>query len=406
MTAGAENVTEPRVLPRTLAGSTVLQVVTTLRDAPKARAAVDVARALVQVGARAIVAGERGELIEELESFGGEWLPFMATAFNLRNRRADATALGRLSAAERVDIIHARTAGAARIAKIAIGRNGIHLVTELPDLPAARMRLAIFSLAALSRGDRVISHSMFNARPMIARHRIPPERIGVIPPSLDLTHFDPATVPPDRVMQLRQAWGIPHGARIAVAPGAIAPQNGQLTLVEAARILAGNGMQGVTFVLVGDDQHHRRFVRKFWKRARIGGVDALFRIVGHHADMVAVYAAADTVVVPYIAAPLDGHPVAEAQAMARPVIASSVGALSENLLAPPRNAEDLRTGWEVPPGNAAELANAIAAALALDANAQRAHAARARQFAEYMFSPQRATAATLEVYASLLDGDD
>lgn len=211
MTAGAENVTEPRVLPRTLAGSTVLQVVTTLRDAPKARAAVDVARALVQVGARAIVAGERGELIEELESFGGEWLPFMATAFNLRNRRADATALGRLSAAERVDIIHARTAGAARIAKIAIGRNGIHLVTELPDLPAARMRLAIFSLAALSRGDRVISHSMFNARPMIARHRIPPERIGVIPPSLDLTHFDPATVPPDRVMQLRQAWGFRMG---------------------------------------------------------------------------------------------------------------------------------------------------------------------------------------------------
>jgi glycosyltransferase involved in cell wall biosynthesis len=122
--------------------------------------------------------------------------------------------------------------------------------------------------------------------------------------------------------------------------------------------------------------------------------------------MVAVYAAADTVVVPYIAAPLDGHPVAEAQAMARPVIASSVGALSENLLAPPRIAEDLRTGWEVPPGNAAELANAIAAALALDADAQRAHAARARQFAEYMFSPQRATAATLEVYASLLDGDD
>jgi glycosyltransferase involved in cell wall biosynthesis len=111
-------------------------------------------------------------------------------------------------------------------------------------------------------------------------------------------------------------------------------------------------------------------------------------------------------VVPYIAAPLDGHPVAEAQAMARPVIASSVGALSENLLAPPRIAEDLRTGWEVPPGNAAELANAIAAALALDADAQRAHAARARQFAEYMFSPQRATAATLEVYASLLDGDD
>ena len=48
---------------------------------------------------------------------------------------------------------------------------------------------------------------------------------------------------------------------------------------------------------------------------------------------------------------------------------------------------------------------AIATALALDADAYRAHAARARQFAEYMFSPQRAAAATLEVYASLLEAE-
>jgi glycosyltransferase involved in cell wall biosynthesis len=406
MTTGAASVTEPRVLPRTLAGSTVLQVVTSLRDTPKARAAVNVAYALVQVGARAIVAGERGELIEELESFGGEWLPFAATAFTPRRRRTDATALEKLSAAERVDIIHARTTSAARTATIATGRNGIHLVTELPDLPRVRMRLAVFSLGALGRGDRIISHSIFNARPMLARCRIPSERVSVIPPSLDLNHFDPASVPPDRVTQLRQAWGIPHGTRIAVVPGAIAPQNGHLTLVGAARILAADGMQGVTFVLAGDDQHHRRFARKFWKRARAGGVDALFRMVGHHTDMAAAYAAADMVVVPYIAAPLDGHLVAEAQAMARPVIASAVGALPENLLAPPRIADELRTGWEVPPGDTAELARAIAAALALDGDAQRAHAARARQFAEYMFSPQRATAATLEVYASLLDSGE
>ena len=37
--------------------------------------------------------------------------------------------------------------------------------------------------------------------------------------------------------------------------------------------------------------------------------------------------------------------------------------------------------------------------------AYRAHAARARQFAEYMFSPHRAAAATLEIYASLLEAE-
>jgi glycosyltransferase involved in cell wall biosynthesis len=396
---------DQRVLPRTLAGATVLQIVPSLRDTSLARTTISTARALVQVGGRAIVAGERGELVDELKSFGGEWLPFASTTHNPSKLRANADALDKFIAAERVDVVHAKNAGAAWSALIATDRNGIPLITDLPDLPRARMWLATFYLGSLSRGDRVISHSMFNARPMIARHRIPPERVSVVPRSLDLKHFDPAAVPPERVAALRQTWGIPHGVRIALVPGRIAPWNGHLTLAQAARILTEQGMRGVTFVLIGDDRRHRRFGKKFWREARRQNVDALFRMVGHHRDMPAAYAAADLVVAPYTAAPVYGRVVAEAQAMARPVIASSIGPLAENMLTPPRIADELRTGWETPPGDTAALAQAISDALALDAEAYRALAARARQFAEYMFSPQRAAAATLEIYASLLESD-
>src|SRR5674476_554674 len=47
---------------------------------------------------------------------------------------------------------------------------------------------------------------------------------------------------------------------------------------------------------------------------------------------------------------------AEAQAMGRPVVATSVGVLPENVLCPPRMRDDLRTGWLVRPGNVSELA--------------------------------------------------
>ena len=87
-------------------------------------------------------------------------------------------------------------------------------------------------------------------------------------------------------------------------------------------------MRNVTFVLVGDDQRYRRYARKFWKTAQAAGVDALFRMVGYHEDMPASYAAADFVVVPYTSPPIYGRVVAEAQSMARPVIASSVGPLA------------------------------------------------------------------------------
>ena len=401
----ATNNAEMRVLSRTLAGATVLQIVRSLRDTPETRATVDVARALVQTGARAIVAGERGDLIDELKSFGGEWLPISGTRFSPPKLRNNADLLNQFVAAEGVDIIHAKNASAAWSARLAVSNNGIALITELPDLSRAYIRLAALYLGVLGRGDRVISHSMFNARPMIERHRIAIERVGIVPRSIDLTYFDPAKVTPARVAALRQAWGIPSGVRVVLVPGQVAPRNGQLTLIKVARTLLDNGITGVTFVLAGDDRRHRHFARKLLRRAQATGVDALFRIVGRVTDTVAAHAAADIIVVPYLEAPISDRVVAEAQAMARPVIASSVGSLPEIMLTPPRIAEQLRTGWEVPPGDSAELARTITMVLALDAAAYRAHAARAREFAESKFSPRRVAAVTLEIYSALLNAN-
>jgi glycosyltransferase involved in cell wall biosynthesis len=56
-------------------------------------------------------------------------------------------------------------------------------------------------------------------------------------------------------------------------------------------------------------------------------------------------------------------------------------------------------------GDAKEFASALGASFSLDEAAYRAMAARARQFAEYMFSPQSAVAATHSVYSALLAHD-
>ncbi len=135
------------------------------------------------------------------------------------------------------------------------------------------------------------------------------------------------------------------------------------------------------------------------------GIDTLCRFVGHCADMPAALAVADVVVVPALQPPLTGRTVAEAQAVGRAVVTTAVGMLPENVLAPPRMREDLRTGWVVRPGQAGELAAAVAAALANNATAAEALGARARQFAEFMFSPQSVAEAIRGVYTSLLSRD-
>jgi glycosyltransferase involved in cell wall biosynthesis len=403
MAISAADVERARLLPRALAGATVLQIITSLRDGTEARTAVNIARALVRAGARAILAAGDGNLADELKSFGGEWLPFQSATFNPLRLRRNADLLEPILIGERVDIVHAKNAGAAWSALVAISGGPARLVTDLPDLPHQRMRLAAFYLGGLSRGDRIIARSQFNARPMLDRYKIPLDRLTVIPRSIDTALFDPAQVDPNRIAALRQAWGIPSRVRIVLAPGRVSPGNGQINLVPAARALAQNGMTGVTFVLAGDDRRHRRYARSIMKRARAEGVDALFRIAGHVADMPAAYAASDIVVVPCVAPPIYGQLVAEAQAMARPVIASAIGPIPENLVIPPRMPDELRTGWAVKPGDSIELARALAAALALNETEYRAFAARARQFAEFMFAPDRIADATLEVYSSVLE---
>jgi glycosyltransferase involved in cell wall biosynthesis len=398
----SDSLIETRVSPRTLAGATVLQIVPSLRAGRTAQVAVNVAHALIRAGARAIVAGESGPLVDMLKSSGCEWLAYPDTTFNFFKLKRNVEFLAKLLTSEQIDIVHAKSIGAAWSALPAVEHAGAKFVTELPDLPYAQMMLGGFYLRAISGGDRVIVHSAFDARPMTERYRIPPERVKVIPRGIEIGKFDPAKVNPARVVALRQSWGVPTGALVVLAPGRVAPWNGQTTLVDAARILADKGMRGVTFVLAGDDRRHPRYVREIVKQAQAGGVYPLFRMIGDCPDMPTAFAAADVVVVPWIKPPVTGRVVAEAQAMARPVVTSSAGALAEYLLAPPRVADDLRTGWTVPPDDAVALARAISAALSLDVAAARKLSARARQFATYMFSPESVVTATLEVYNSLL----
>jgi glycosyltransferase involved in cell wall biosynthesis len=393
-----------QVRPRTLAGATVLQIVPALRQEPVARTALDVAAALRQAGARALVAAEDGPLVAELTASGGEWIPLVNATVNPFRLRKSARTLERLITSERIDIVHAQSAGGAWIANMAAARIAVWIVTTLPDVPPVS-RLRAYWAAALARGDWVITPSNFAAAPVVARHNIPRERLTIIPRSIDIAAFDPGSVDAARVEALHVAWRIRPAARILLVPGRVAPWNGQLIVPDVARIMLDSGMRGFVFVLVGEHRSHRKYARAIVEETKVKGVQALVRLTGHCRDMPAALTAADTVVVPATEPPVLGRVVAQAQAMGRPVVTSDVGILPEHVVAPPEMPEDVRTGWVVKAGDAQEFASAVIEAFALDDDAYRTMAARARHFAEYMFSPHSAAAATHAVYSALLERD-
>ena len=390
---------------RSLAGTTILQLVPALHDDPAGRGALDIARAVLQAGARAIVAGGSGPLAAELRGLGGEWLSMCSDTFNPLRIKLNARRLAALIANERIDIVHAHGAGAAWSALAAIDRMPVFLVTSFPDrLPPNVWPLTPFQ-GSLARGDRVIASSAYVSRAMIARHDIAPERIGVIPRAVDAATFDPEAVNAERIAALRREWTIAPGTRVVLTLGRIAPEDGQESVIDAARLLADDGARDVAFVFAGDADRSARHAEHLRRRTEAHGIGTQCRIAAACDDLPAALALADVVVVPALEPPPTGILAAQAQAMGRPVVVSDIGALPEAVLCPPRMVADVRTGWLVSPGSAIELARAIGATLALDVTAYRALSARARQFAEFAFSPQRVAEAICGVYTSLLARD-
>jgi glycosyltransferase involved in cell wall biosynthesis len=394
-----------RPLARQVPGATVLQIVAALTDEPAARAAVNVASALLRSGARALVAGGPGMLVGQLQALGGEWVQFAGSTLNPVKLRSNARALSELIAGERIDIVHAYSAPAAWSARTAIQEAGAWLITSYAGAPAARTELASLYQRALTRGHRIIADSEFAADLVIKRHDVDPDRISIIPRSIDTARFDPTAVSAERIALLRHAWGIRPGWRVLLVPGRLVPAKGQVNVVDAIRLLVNGGLRGVAAVIADAHRGDGEYAQEIVERIEAQGIGGLVRRVGHCSDMPAAHAIADLVIEPAVE-PRTFNPIAaEAHAMGRPVVASAVGALPEIVLAPPRVKDVDRTGWLAPPDDPVELARAIAAALALDPAVRQAIGKRARRYAELKYSPGRIAAATLDIYAAVLEGE-
>ncbi len=390
-----------RAAPRSLAGATILQAVPALNDDRVGRSTLNLALALLRSGARALVAGGEGPLVGELQAIGGEWIEFGFSSAHLFGRHRSIRRLEEVLKTERVELVHAHGAEATRQAVAASKLTPVPVITTFAGLPSAKSSLGLRP-DALVRGRLVHVHSEFVANLLMREQNVPRERIVVIPPIVDTAWFDAATVRADRVKALRHAWRV-RGERLVLMPGRMAPLRNHLTLVDAVRTIVNGGLRDVVFVIAGHhptDQHYEAEIN-----ARIGaqGLGGIFRQVGPCKDMPAAYAAADVVVALTERTKSFDNVAAEAQAMARPVVASNIGALPEIVMAPPEVQSPHRTGWLLKPGDPIHLARAMAAALALSPEAWDALGDRAQELADYRYSPSQVAAATLGMYGTLMD---
>ncbi len=198
----------------------VLQVLPSLITGGVERGTVEIAQAIVEAEATALVASAGGPLVRQIERAGGTHITLpLATKSPLGIWR-NAAALEALIRDHKVSLVHARSRAPAWSAWLACRRTGVPFVTTYHGTYSEGFPLKRQYNSVMARGRIVIAASRYHRRPgRRPRHDLDPARIRVIPRGVDPAVFDPAAVSGSRIAKLAAEWRLPDGMRVGDAAG-------------------------------------------------------------------------------------------------------------------------------------------------------------------------------------------
>lgn len=377
---------------------TLLQVVPELETGGAEQTTLDIARAVVGAGGRALVASRGGRMVERLTADGGQLIAMPAASKNPLTIVANAVRLASLIRRERVSLVHARSRAPAFSALWAARATGTPFVATYHGVYKARSALKRWYNAVMTRGDLVIANSDYTRDHVLAEHRLDPARLVTIARGVDLARFDPASVAPERLAALRQAWGLAANETrtVFLLAGRLTRIKGHLTLIEAAKRLRDAGRTDFIILFAGDDQGRTDYSAELAAAIAAAGLNDVVRAVGHCVDMPAAYLLCDVALLPTIVPESFGRAAVEPQAMGRPVIASSHGGAVETVA-------DGVTGWLAEPEDAAAWTDALGRSIDVGPEHRRRMGDAGMTRASKLYPVEAMCAATLAAYARVLE---
>lgn len=376
----------------------LLQVVPRLETGGAEQTTLDVAAAVRAAGGRVVVASMGGRMEAALLASGAELERMTVHSKNPLVILGNALRLAELIRRRKVSLVHVRSRAPAFSAVLAARMAGVPVIATYHGVYNARSALKRWYNGVMTRGEVVIANSEFTRRHVIAQHHVDPDKVVAIPRGVDIARFDRAAVSDERKASLAAHWGLePEDRRVKILlAGRLTRWKGQALAVEAAAELRARGVTDFLMIFAGDSQGRSGYLAQL--EAAIGdkGLKDHVRIVGHCADMPAAYALCDLAIAPSLDPEAFGRTAVEPQAMGVPVLAADHGATRETVVPG-------ETGWLVRPGDAAAWAEALQAAIALGPEGRMRMGAQAAERARRLYSVEAMCAATLEVYARVLE---
>ncbi len=138
---------------------TLLQVIPDLETGGAEQATLDVARAVVQAGGRAIVASRGGRMADELATRGGELVTLPVHSKNPLTMLGNRGRLARLIRDERVSLVHVRSRAPAFAAFAAARLAGVPCLATYHGLYNSGNPLKRWYNSVMTRGPATIANS-------------------------------------------------------------------------------------------------------------------------------------------------------------------------------------------------------------------------------------------------------
>ena len=290
-------------------------------------------------------------------------------------------ALGRIIRRERADIVNTHSSVDSWVGGFAAKLTRTTLIrTRHLSAPWRRHPLNL----VYRMPDAVITTGEALRRQLIDYNRLDPGRIVSIPTGVDVTRFSPQ---PCR-METKTALGVPADAKVVANVAVLRSFKRHDTLLDAIALL--REWPHVHVILAGEGSQRERIEA----HAHARGLGGRVRFAGYVEDVRPILSCSD--VVASSSGSHEGVPQAltQALAMARPVVATDVGSVSELI-------QDRVTGLLVPPNDPPALAAAMERLLR-DANFAQECATRGRAHVVQRYSHEVMIDQILGLYDRLL----
>ena len=295
----------------------------------------------------------------------------------------------------RINIVHARSRGPAWSCLIACKISGAKFVTTFHGTYNFNSSIKKYYNSIMVKSDIVITGSNFILDHIKSNYETT-KLVRLVKRGIDENYFDPFNVENAEKEKIRKEMGFSDQNFLVLLPGRLTNWKGQKIFIEAANFLKmQDKLSNIFFIILGDSQGRNSYLTELHSLISKYKLVDKVRIIKPMNNMPLAYSFVNLVVSASIEPEAFGRVSIEAQAMQKPILASSIGGSIETII-------EGETGWLFKASSVEDLADNIYKISKKEKSEIEKIGLKGRQNVCENFTKTKMCLKTLEIYESLV----